>query len=167
MITGELPYTGDSVHTISISTSSRRFERARQARRCARVPDSRHLRALSKESAQRFDTMEEFATAVWPEQPVAAPSPGRARASGGPRRAAHRVGRCADRGDDGTDDADPACEHEDSRGQEEALGRRHSRGAIVVVAAGVGWLSDVCRKSAALRRRLRPRPLWSQLKRNA
>src|SRR5206468_9379865 len=33
-------------------------------------------RALSKEPEQRFPTMEQFATAVWPEQPVAAPAGG-------------------------------------------------------------------------------------------
>src|SRR5437762_1490730 len=33
-------------------------------------------RALSKEPDQRFGTMEEFATAVWPEQPVAVPKAG-------------------------------------------------------------------------------------------
>jgi PEGA domain len=33
-------------------------------------------RALSKEPDQRFPTMEEFATGVWPEQPVAVPKAG-------------------------------------------------------------------------------------------
>src|SRR5207237_8654393 len=37
--------------------------------------------ALSKEPDQRFGTMEEFATAVWPEQPVAVPKAGSAAKS--------------------------------------------------------------------------------------
>jgi hypothetical protein len=34
-------------------------------------------RSLAKEPAQRYANMEEFATAVWPEQPVAAPGSGK------------------------------------------------------------------------------------------
>src|SRR5207244_5466023 len=40
-------------------------------------------RAMSKDPALRFPTMEDFATAVWPEQPVVAPKKGRKAA--GPR----------------------------------------------------------------------------------
>jgi len=76
MITGELPYTGDSSTQSSISTSSRRSRARAPSVAMRRVSDSRISRALSKEPAQRFDTMEEFATAVWPEQPVTAPKAG-------------------------------------------------------------------------------------------
>src|SRR5207302_7021047 len=74
MITGELPYTGDSVHTILYKHI---FEEVPSA--AAKRSDTPQFltaavsRALSKEPDQRFATMEEFATAVWPEQPVAAP----------------------------------------------------------------------------------------------
>jgi len=40
-------------------------------------------RALAKEPDQRFPTMEDFATAVWPEQPVASPT--KARGAARPR----------------------------------------------------------------------------------
>src|SRR5437763_15845725 len=40
-------------------------------------------RALAKEPDQRFPTLEDFATAVWPEQPVA--SPARSRGAARPR----------------------------------------------------------------------------------
>ena len=79
MITGELPYTGDSVHTILYKHIFEEVPRASGKRR-----DSPEFltgavsRALSKEPDQRFATMEEFATAVWPEQPVAVPKKGAA-----------------------------------------------------------------------------------------
>ena len=77
MITGELPYTGDSVHTILYKHI---FEEVpRMSGKRAGTPEFLSVaiaRALSKEPDQRFPTMEEFATAVWPEQPVAAPKKG-------------------------------------------------------------------------------------------
>jgi len=77
MITGELPYTGDSVHTILYKHI---FEEVpRMSGKRAGTPEFLSVaiaRALSKEPDQRFPTMEEFATAVWPEQPVAVPKKG-------------------------------------------------------------------------------------------
>ena len=78
MIAGELPFAGDSVHTILYKHI---FEEApRAAARRADAPE--HLsaavaRAMAKEPDHRFPTMEEFATAAWPEQPVAGPAKGR------------------------------------------------------------------------------------------
>ena len=77
MITGELPYTGDSVHTILYKHIFEEMPRISAKREL--VPEFLSLaigRAMSKEPDQRFATMEEFATAVWPEQPVTAPKPG-------------------------------------------------------------------------------------------
>src|SRR5919197_3590874 len=77
MLTGELPYTGDSVHTILYKHIFEEMPRISQKR--SAVPDfltNALARALSKEPDQRFATMEEFATAVWPEQPVAVPKVG-------------------------------------------------------------------------------------------
>src|SRR5258705_1418110 len=80
MITGELPYTGDSVHTILYKHI---FEEVPSAavKRSDAPPflTAAISRALAKEPDQRFATMEEFATAVWPEQPVAAQRPHRRR----------------------------------------------------------------------------------------
>lgn len=74
MLAGELPFSGDSVHTILYKHI---FEAApRAAARRADAPEalsSAVQRAMAKEPDQRFPTMEEFATALWPEQPVAAP----------------------------------------------------------------------------------------------
>ena len=77
MITAELPYTGDSVHTILYKHIFEEVPRAGAKR--SDTPEfltAAISRALSKEPEQRFATMEEFATAVWPEQPVAAPRAG-------------------------------------------------------------------------------------------
>ncbi|HEY3220150.1 MAG TPA: protein kinase [Gemmatimonadales bacterium] len=74
MVTGELPYTGDSVHTILYKHIFEEIPRVSGKR--VGTPEfltSAISRALSKEPDQRFGTMEEFATAVWPEQPVAVP----------------------------------------------------------------------------------------------
>ncbi|HMG18060.1 MAG TPA: protein kinase [Gemmatimonadales bacterium] len=82
MITGELPYTGDSVHTILYKHI---FEEVPSA--AAKRGDAPQFlvaaisRSLSKEPDQRYATMEEFATAVWPEQPVAVPKKGAASKS--------------------------------------------------------------------------------------
>ncbi len=86
MITGELPFSGDSVHTILYKHIFEEPPRA-SARR-ADVPEFLSVaisRALSKEPDQRYGTMEEFATAVWPEQPVAAPTKGKAATRPQPR----------------------------------------------------------------------------------
>jgi serine/threonine protein kinase len=80
MITGELPYTGDSVHTILYKHIFEVVPNA-GAKRSA-TPDfltAAITRALAKEPEQRFGSMEEFATAVWPEQPVAVPKAGASR----------------------------------------------------------------------------------------
>jgi serine/threonine-protein kinase len=79
MITGELPYTGDSVHTILYKHIFEQIPRAGAKR--SDTPEfltTAISRALAKEAEQRFRTMEEFATAVWPEQPVAVPKAGAA-----------------------------------------------------------------------------------------
>jgi serine/threonine-protein kinase len=87
MVTGELPYTGDSVHTILYKHI---FEEVpRMSGKRVGTPEFLSVaiaRALSKEPDQRFPTMEEFATAVWPEQPVAVPKKGVAGASTSRRR---------------------------------------------------------------------------------
>ena len=83
MVTGELPYVGDSVHTILYKHIFEEVPRVSVKR--ADTPEflvAALSRALSKEPAQRFPTMEELATAVWPEQPVAVPKAG--------QRASHR-----------------------------------------------------------------------------
>jgi serine/threonine protein kinase len=82
MITGELPYTGDSVHTILYKHIFEEIPRVSGKR--IGTPEfmtGAVSRALSKEPEQRFPTMEEFATAVWPEQPVAVPKKGAASKS--------------------------------------------------------------------------------------
>jgi serine/threonine-protein kinase len=77
MLTGELPYTGDSVHTILYKHIFEEVPRASGKRRDSpEFLTAAISRALSKEPEQRFATMEEFATAVWPEQPVTAPKSG-------------------------------------------------------------------------------------------
>jgi len=82
MVTGELPYTGDSVHTILYKHI---FEEVpRMSGKRVGTPEflaGAISRALSKEPDQRFATMEEFATGVWPEQPVTAPKKGAASKS--------------------------------------------------------------------------------------
>src|SRR2546425_1363977 len=87
MLTSELPFSGDSVHTILYKHIFEEVPLAKTLR--ADVPDPLSAavwRAMSKEPEHRFPTMEEFATAVWPEQPVAAPARGAAaRAPRAPR----------------------------------------------------------------------------------
>jgi serine/threonine protein kinase len=76
MLTQELPFAGDSVHTILYKHI---FEEPPALQR-SDVPEFLRgaiKRALAKEPAQRYVNMEEFATAVWPEQPVAAPGSGK------------------------------------------------------------------------------------------
>jgi len=92
LLAGALPFSGDSVHTILYKHIFEEAPRVSQLR----LDIPRYLtdpiqRALSKEPAQRFPTMEEFATAIWPEQPVSAtskatprPAPQRPAAARGP-----------------------------------------------------------------------------------
>jgi len=78
-VTGELPFAGDSVHTILYKHIFE--EPPRAASRRADVPEPLSAavsQAMSKDPDHRYPTMEAFATAVWPEQPVAAPTKGRA-----------------------------------------------------------------------------------------
>jgi len=78
MITAELPFSGDSVHTIIYKHIYEEPPLASTKR--PGIPASLTAaisRALAKEPDQRFPTMEDFATAVWPEQPVAAPAKSR------------------------------------------------------------------------------------------
>src|SRR2546428_11279232 len=86
----ERPFSGNSGHTILYKHIFEEVPLAKTRR--ADVPDflsTAIARALSKEPEHRFPTMEEFATAVWPEQPVAAPARGAtARAPRAPRVAA-------------------------------------------------------------------------------
>jgi serine/threonine-protein kinase len=74
MIAGELPFSGDSIHTILYKHI---FEEPPPVvSKGADIPEflsAAIARALGKAPEQRFPTMEEFATAVWPEQPIAAP----------------------------------------------------------------------------------------------
>jgi len=95
MLTGELPYTGDSVHTILYKHIFEEIPLAGAKRHdTPEFLTTAIARALSKEPAQRFATMEEFATAVWPEQPVTAPKAGAKgqRRPPPPRSAAAAVG---------------------------------------------------------------------------
>jgi serine/threonine protein kinase len=93
MITAELPFSGDSVHTILYKHIYEEAPLAGTKR--ADVPallSAAISRAMSKDPDLRFPTMEDFATAVWPEQPVAAPArrgtPGRPSSRVRPRAAA-------------------------------------------------------------------------------
>jgi serine/threonine protein kinase len=82
MLTAELPYSGDSVHTILYKHIFEEVPRVSGKR--VGTPEfltTAISRALSKEPGQRYGTMEEFATAVWPEQPVAVPTKGAATRS--------------------------------------------------------------------------------------
>src|SRR5207245_2643379 len=84
MITAELPFGGDSVHTIIYKHIYEEPPLASTKR--PGIPGALTVaisRALAKEPDQRFPTMEDFATAVWPEQPVASPT--KARGAARPR----------------------------------------------------------------------------------
>jgi serine/threonine-protein kinase len=78
MITAQLPFGGDSVHTILYKHIYEEAPLAGTKRADAPAFLSAAIsRAMSKDPELRFPTMEDFATAVWPEQPVAAPAKGR------------------------------------------------------------------------------------------
>jgi len=152
MITGELPYTGDSVHTILYKHI---FEEAPSvATKRTDVPPfltAAISRALSKEPDQRFATMEEFATAVWPEQPVAVPKAGTATKS--QRRPPPRPARAASA--DAPTEVTNAPTTPIPRAGMKIPAERKKRssvgmvvGALVVVAAGVGGYLALGNKSA-------------------
>src|SRR5207249_11860515 len=128
MITGELPYTGDSVHTILYKHIFEEVPRAASKRGDTPAFLTTAIsRALSKEPDQRFPTMEDFATAVWPEQPVA--SPGRLRTAARPRPPSRAT-------------ADARTEITGAPTTRLPAARRRSRAplviGLVVVAAGIG-----------------------------
>ena len=78
MITGQLPFSGDSVHTILYKHIFEEVQAPKTLR--ADIPEvisAAVKRAMAKEPDQRFPTMEDLATAVWPEQPVSAAKGGR------------------------------------------------------------------------------------------
>src|SRR5205807_2612457 len=82
MITAELPFGGDSVHTIIYKHIYEEPPLASAKR--PGIPGGLTAaisRALSKDPDLRFPTMEDFATAVWPEQPVASPGKGKGQAA--------------------------------------------------------------------------------------
>ncbi len=82
MITGQLPFGGDSVHTILYKHIFEPAPRTSSIRQDMPPHLSESIsRALAKEPEQRYPTMEDFATAVWPEQPVSAPTKGGKAAS--------------------------------------------------------------------------------------
>jgi serine/threonine-protein kinase len=73
LLAGALPFSGDSVHTILYKHIFEEAPRVSQLRQdIPRYLTDPIQRALSKDPTQRFATMEEFATAIWPEQPVSA-----------------------------------------------------------------------------------------------
>ena len=86
MLTAELPFGGDSVHSIIYKHIYEEPPLA-SARRPG-IPGGLTAaisRALSKDPDLRFPTMEDFATAVWPEQPVASPGKGKGHGTLRPR----------------------------------------------------------------------------------
>jgi len=153
MITGELPYTGDSVHTILYKHIFEEMPRISTKR--SLVPEFLSLaiaRALSKEPGQRFATMEEFATAVWPEQPVAVPKAGGTTKS--PRRPPPPPRKAA--ADAPTEVTNAPTTPIPRAGLKLGTERKKRSsvgmvvGALVVVAVGVGGYLALGRKSEAL-----------------
>src|SRR3989442_3040375 len=151
MITGELPYTGDSVHTILYKHIFEEVPSA-AAKRSDAPPflSAAISRSLSKEPDQRFATMEEFATAVWPEQPVAVPKAGAATKSQRPPPPRHRRPATADAATELTNAPTTPI----PRAGMKIAGEKKKRsgvgvvgGALVVVVAGVGGYLALGRKS--------------------
>jgi serine/threonine-protein kinase len=73
MLTGQLPFRGDSVHSILYKHIFEDPPPPRDVRK--EVPEflaAAIQRAMAKDPAGRYPTMEAFATAIWPEQPVSA-----------------------------------------------------------------------------------------------
>src|SRR5947208_1339525 len=150
MITGELPYTGDSVHTILYKHI---FEEVPNvgAKRSDTPPflTAAISRALSKEPDQRFPTMEEFATAVWPEQPVAVPKAGASKSHRRPPPPRTRTATA----DAPTEVTSAPTTPIPRAGMKPAAGKKKRSsvgmvvGALVVVVAGVGGYLALGRKS--------------------
>ena len=152
MLTGELPYTGDSVHTILYKHIFEEVPRASGKRRDSpEFLTSAIARALSKEPDQRFATMEEFATAVWPEQPVAVPKAGdKAKAPRRPPPAARTAS--ADAPTEVTNAPTtpiPRSQMKIPTAAKKRSGVGMLIGALVVVAVGVGGYVALGRKAAA------------------
>jgi serine/threonine-protein kinase len=153
MVTGELPYTGDSVHTILYKHI---FEEVpRMSGKRAGTPEFLSVaiaRALAKEPEQRYPTMEEFATAVWPEQPVAAPKQGVSGAARGPRRPPPPRTAPADAPTEVTTAPTtpiPRAGLKIPAGQKKRSSMGLVVGAIVLVTAGVGGYFALASKSPA------------------
>ncbi len=149
MITCELPYTGDSVHTILYKHIFEEVPRVSGKR--AGTPEfltAAIVRALAKEPDQRYPTMEEFATAVWPEQPVAVPRKG--AASKAQRRPPPPRTASADAPTEVTSAPTtpiPRAGLKIPAGKKKRSGVGMVVGAIVVVAAGVGGYLALAPKS--------------------
>jgi serine/threonine protein kinase len=151
MITGELPYTGDSVHTILYKHIFEEIPRAASKR--GDTPPfltTAIARALSKEPDQRFPTMEDFATAVWPEQPVASPKSGAAQKSRRPPPPPRSASPAA--ADAPTVTTAPTTPIPRANIKAPVTKKRSSAGmvigAIVIVAAGLGGYFALGRKAA-------------------
>jgi serine/threonine-protein kinase len=151
MLTGELPYTGDSVHTILYKHIFEEVPSAGAKRSDApQFLTAAISRSLSKEPNQRFGTMEEFATAVWPEQPVATPKAG--SASKTQRRPPPRPARTAS-ADAPTEMTNAPTTPIPRVGMKVPAGKRKRSGvgmvvgALVIVAAGVGGYLALGQKS--------------------
>ena len=149
MITAELPFSGDSVHTIIYKHIYEEPPLASTKR--PGIPASLTVaisRALAKEPDQRFPTMEDFATAVWPEQPVASPA-----RSTGPARPRSRA--TADAPTEITGAPTTPLPPAKSRQPGPTSARRRSRApaviGAVVVAAGVGGYLILGREPTAPR----------------
>jgi eukaryotic-like serine/threonine-protein kinase len=89
MLAGHLPFSGDSVHTILYKHI---FEEAAPLKSVrADVPENISeaiAKAMGKDPAVRYGTMEAFATGLWPERPAAIPAGGGTpvpAGTGGPR----------------------------------------------------------------------------------
>src|SRR2546427_5405855 len=152
MITGELPYTGDSVHTILYKHIFEEVPRAASKRGDTPAFLTTAIsRALSKEPDQRFPTMEDSATAVWPEQPVASPKTGTAHKGRRPPPPRARTAT-ADAPTEVTTAPTtpiPLAGIKIPAAKKKRSGVGMLVGAIVVVAAGVGGYLAIGRKSAA------------------
>src|SRR5438874_12242410 len=142
MITAELPFGGDSVHTIIYKHIYEEPPLASAKR--PGIPGGLTAaisRALSKDPDLRFPTMEDFATAVWPEQPVASSGQEKGRAGARPRPAAT---------------ADAPTQITGAPTKPLATARRRSRAGVwiglgVVVAAGVAGYLVLGRQGSAER----------------
>ena len=76
MLTGRVPFDDMSVHTLIYKQIFQDPEPLKNVRPdCPDDLAEAIHRALQKEPKLRFDTMEEFATAVWPQNPVQAATP--------------------------------------------------------------------------------------------